>query len=462
MIDVRLLRENPELIVKDLEKRGRQDARALVEQLVALDKKIRERGVELQELRHQRNENADLVARLKATGAPEQEIDARLKFGSDLGDRIPQIEKEVEELKSEFEQLFYTVPNITHESVPFGKSDEDNVEVRRWGNPVAFGFKPKDHMDIGESLGLIDTEKAAEVSGARFAYLKGDLVMMEFALVTFVMKYLVEKGFQPIIPPVLVKERMMFGTGFFPLGREDVYKVEGEDLYLAGTAEVPLAGLHMDEALAEEELPKKYAGFSSCFRTEAGAHGKDTKGIFRVHQFDKVEMFVYSKPEQSWDEHEKLIGTAEGIYQALGIPYRVVNVCSSELGPSAAKKYDLEGWLPGQGKYRELVSCSNCTDYQARRLNIKYRGKDGKLHLVHTLNSTATAIGRTLVAILENYQQEDGSVLVPEVLRQYMGKSKIEPSRDREKRKGREGKEEKLDRFKSNHVHRNHVYPISP
>ncbi|MDP7976467.1 MAG: serine--tRNA ligase [Thermoprotei archaeon] len=429
MIDVRLLRENPDLVEKDLEKRGRADAKQLVERLVELDKKIRQEGMKVQELRHERNTNADQVARMKAAGAPQHEVEDKVKFGAQIADQIAELEKSIDALKKEFDSLFLTIPNITHESVPFGRSDDDNVEVRRWGQPVQLAFKPRDHMDIGLKLDVIDTEKAAEVSGARFAYLKGDLVMLEFALVTFVMRYLIGHGFTPIIPPVLVKEKMMYGTGFFPLGREDVYKVEGEDLYLAGTAEVPLAGLHSEDAIPEEQLPKYYAGFSSCFRTEAGAHGKDTKGIFRVHQFDKVEMFVYCKPEDSWNEHEKLIRTAEGIYQQLGIPYRVVNVCSSELGPSAAKKYDLEGWLPGQGKYRELVSCSNCTDYQARRLNIKYRGKDGKLHLAHTLNSTATAVGRTLVAILENYQQEDGSVLIPEVLRPLMGKDKITPPR---------------------------------
>ncbi|MGC8601190.1 MAG: serine--tRNA ligase [Thermoprotei archaeon] len=429
MIDVRLLRENPEIIEKDLEKRGRADAKELVSKLVELDKKIREGSMKVQELRHLRNKNADDVARMKASGAPQEEIEKRVAYGAQIGEEIDQVEEKVKSFRDEFYALFATIPNLTHETVPLGRSDEDNVEVRRWGQPASFPFKPRDHMDLGLKLDVIDTEKAAEVSGARFAYLKGDLVMLEFAIVTFVMRYLQERGFKPIIPPVLVKEKMMFGTGFFPLGREDVYKVEGEDLYLAGTAEVPLAGLHADDIIKEEELPRYYAGFSSCFRTEAGAHGKDTKGIFRVHQFDKVEMFVYAKPEDSWAEHEKLIRTAEGIYQQLGIPYRVVNVCSSELGPSAAKKYDLEAWLPGQGKYRELVSCSNCTDYQARRLNIKYRGKDGKLHLVHTLNSTATAVGRTIVAILENYQQEDGSVLIPEVLRPYMGKDRITPPR---------------------------------
>ncbi len=429
MIDVRLLRENPELIEKDLEKRGKADAKELVSKLVELDKKIREESMKVQELRHLRNKNADDVARMKASGAPQEEIEKKVAYGAQIGKEIDQIEEKVKSFRDEFYALFATIPNLTHETVPLGRSDEDNVEVRRWGQPASFPFKPRDHMDLGLKLDVIDTEKAAEVSGARFAYLKGDLVMLEFAIVTFVMRYLQERGFKPIIPPVLVKEKMMFGTGFFPLGREDVYKVEGEDLYLAGTAEVPLAGLHADDIIKEEELPRYYAGFSSCFRTEAGAHGKDTKGIFRVHQFDKVEMFVYAKPEDSWAEHEKLIRTAEGIYQQLGIPYRVVNVCSSELGPSAAKKYDLEAWLPGQGKYRELVSCSNCTDYQARRLNIKYRGKDGKLHLVHTLNSTATAVGRTIVAILENYQQEDGSVLIPEVLRPYMGKDRITPPR---------------------------------
>jgi len=427
MIDIRLLRENPELIAEDLKKRGKDNAEQIVSRLLELDKSIREKGALAQELRHKRNENADIVARMKSQGAVHADVEARIREGAKINDDIAELEKQVESLRQEFFRLLSAVPNITHQSVPFGKSDEDNVEVRKWGEPKPLPFKPRDHVELGSLLGAIDTDKAAEVSGARFAYLKGDLVMLEFSLVQFVMSYLIKRGFTPVIPPVLVKEKMMFGTGFFPLGREEVYKVEGEDLYLAGTAEVPLAGLHAEDYMNESDLPKYYAGFSSCFRTEAGAHGKDTKGIFRVHQFDKVEMFVFSKPENSWDEHEKLINTAEGIYQALGIPYRIVNVCSSELGPSAAKKYDLEAWLPGQAKYREMVSCSNCTDYQARRLNIKYRSKEGKNYLVHTLNSTAVAVGRTIVAIMENYQQEDGSILVPEVLRPYMGKEKMQP-----------------------------------
>jgi seryl-tRNA synthetase len=339
-----------------------------------------------------------------------------------LPDEIKALEGRLQDYEGKLEYYLSRLPNITHETVPPGRDENDNVVVRVWGEKPSFNFKPMDHIDLGLKLDLIDVERAAKVSGARFAYLKNEASLLEFAIVRYALEKVVKEGFIPVIPPVLVKREAMYGAGFLPLGEDDVYWIRGEDLCLAGTAEIPLAAMHMGEILDEDDLPLYYTGFSTCFRTEAGAHGRDTKGIFRVHQFDKLELFKFTTPEASWEEHEKLIGTVEQIYRGLNLHYRIVNVCSGELGVSAAKKYDLEVWLPGQGKYREVVSCSNCTDYQARRLNIRCR-KDPreKPRFVHTLNSTAVAVGRVLVAIFENYQREDGSIRVPDALTPYLG-----------------------------------------
>ena len=338
-------------------------------------------------------------------------------------------------IDARFDAVWTPLPNPPHASAPVGRSEGDNVEIRRWGEPTTFDFAPIDHVDLGERLGIIDMERAAKVSGARFAYLKGSAVLLEFALVQWVLGRLAAEGFTPVVPPVLVRDTALFGTGFFPGARDQVYAVgvsdgsggvEGDDLYLVGTAEVPLAGMFTDEILSVSDLPMRFAGFSTCFRREAGTYGKDTRGIFRVHQFDKVEMFSFVDAARSWDEHEFLVGVEESLVQALGIPYRVVNVCTGDLGDSAAKKYDIEAWLPGQGAYREITSCSNTTDYQARRLRIRYRDDDG-VSIAHTLNGTAVAVGRTLIAILENNQQADGSVIVPEVLRPFLGLDRLEP-----------------------------------
>jgi seryl-tRNA synthetase len=292
--------------------------------------------------------------------------------------------------------------------------------VRSWGKQPKFDFEIKNHIELGVDLDIIDIEAASKVSGARFYYLKNEAVLLEFALVNFVFDYLKKEGFTLIVPPVLIRRKVMEGAGFLPVGEGDIYKIENEDLYLVGTSEQSLAGLHMDSIINAEELPLYYAAFSPCFRTEAGSHGKDTKGIFRVHQFDKIEMFKFTEPEESWKEFERLIATAERIYQKLGLHYRVVNVCTAEMGTIAAKKYDIEVWLPAQQGYREVVSCSNCTDYQSRRLNIRCRVQTEKPRFVHTLNSTACAISRTIVSIMENYQQPDGSILIPNVLKPWL------------------------------------------
>jgi len=338
-------------------------------------------------------------------------------------------------LDAEFEEAWVPLPNPPHESVPIGSTDADNVEVKTWGTPTEFDFAIEDHVDIGERLGIIDIERAAKVSGSRFAYLKGQAVMLEFALVQWALGRLSQEGFTPVIPPVLVRESALFGTGFFPGARDQVYAVgvddgtalESDELFLAATAEIPLAAMFADEILDAGELPMRFAGFSTCFRREAGTYGKDTRGIFRVHQFDKVEMFSFSHPEKSWEEHELLLATEESLVQALGIPYRVVNVCTGDLGDPAAKKYDIEAWFPGQDAYREITSCSNTTGYQARRLKIRFRDGGGPTEIAHTLNGTAFAVGRTLIAILENNQQADGSVTVPEPLRGFLGTDVIGP-----------------------------------
>jgi seryl-tRNA synthetase len=318
--------------------------------------------------------------------------------------------------------MLLEIPNIPLDDVPDG-GEENSVVLREVGERPVFDFEPKDHLELGGALDVIDMERAAKASGSRFAYLKGDLVLLQFALVRFGLEVVQRRGFRPVVPPVLVREEAMYGTGFFPTDRQQVYQtVDGE--CLVGTSEVPLAALHMQEILAGSTLPVRYAGYSTCFRREAGAAGKDTRGILRVHQFDKLEMFSFCLPEQSPTEHELILSVEEEILQTLGIPYRVVNIAAGDLGAPAAKKYDCEAWMPGQQRYREVTSCSNCTDYQARRLECRYRSQKGP-RFVHTLNGTAIAIGRTIIAIMENYQRADGSVAVPPVLVPFMGKDAI-------------------------------------
>ncbi|MBS7644524.1 MAG: serine--tRNA ligase [Candidatus Bathyarchaeia archaeon] len=423
MLDLRFIRENPIAAKKDLEKRGEYDKIQWIDEIIEYDKRRRDIIQELNRLRHMRNLLTDEIAKLKREGL---DVSEKLAEANKIPDEIKALEKSLQDYEGRLEYRLSRLPNITHETVPPGRDESDNVVVRVWGEKPQFSFEPRDHIDLGLKLDLIDVERAAKVSGARFAYLKHEAALLEFAIVRYALEKVVKDGFIPVIPPVLVKKEAMYGAGFLPLGEDDIYWIMGEDLCLAGTAEVPLAAMHMGEVLDEERLPLYYAGFSTCFRTEAGAHGRDTKGIFRVHQFDKLELFKFTTPETSWEEHEKLIATVEKIYRGLNLHYRIVNICSGELGASAAKKYDLEVWLPGQGKYREVVSCSNCTDYQARRLNIRCRkGLREKPRFVHTLNSTAVAVGRLLVAIFENYQCEDGSIRVPDALTQYLGFKEI-------------------------------------
>jgi seryl-tRNA synthetase len=327
----------------------------------------------------------------------------------------------------ELAKILARVPNLPDPSTPAG-GEEDSVELRRWGTPPAFDFPVRDHLELGELLGAIDTVRAAKVSGARFGYLVGWGALLEFALVRFAMDRLTAAGFVPMVPPVLVRREAMFGTGFLPTDEQQIFRTADDDLYLAGTSEVPLVSYHSDELLDPGTLPRRYAGFSTCFRREAGSYGKDTRGIFRVHQFDKVEMVSFVLPEASAQEHELLLAREEELLQALELPYRVVNIAAGDLGGSAAKKYDCEAWIPSQGTYRELTSTSNCTDYQARRIGCRVREPEGNRPL-HTLNGTAVAVGRTIVALLENHQQPDGSVKVPEALESYLGTDRIQPSK---------------------------------
>ncbi len=421
MIDINLLRTNPE-IVKDSQRRRGIEV-SIVDKVLSEDKKWRALKGELDEMRAERNKLGEAIGKLKSKG--ENPVDFLNKV-SIISGKIKKNEEELAKLESSRDKLLLEIPNILHETVPQGKDESENVPIRTVGKPTKFDFKAKDHIDLGLALDLFDVESSAKTSGARFYFLKNEAVLLELALVQYAMDFLVKQGFTPVIVPDLVKERVMYGVGMLPHSPKEIFKIENEDLYLILTSEHAIAGIHMDETFKPEDLPKRYAGFSTCFRTEAGAHGRDTKGIFRVHQFDKVEMFIFSKPEDSWKEHELLLKNCEHLVKGLGLPYRVMNICTGDIGVIAAKKYDIDAWMPGQNAYREIISCSNCTDFQARRLNIRV-SRGMKTDVIHTLNSTALAIGRTIVAILENYQNKDGSITVPKVLQKYAGIKKIGP-----------------------------------
>ena len=345
---------------------------------------------------------------------------------SALKSELKDLDPGLEELDARRQELLFSLPNLPDPEAPDGETEEDNVPLREVGELPDFGFEPLDHLDLGLRHGWIEMEAAANLSGSRFAYLLGDLVMLEFALVRFALETLRGEGFEPAIPPVLVREQALFGTGYFPGEREMIYEVPRDELFLVGTSEVSLAGLHADEIMEASDLPKRYGGFSTCFRREAGAAGRDTRGIFRVHQFDKVEMFSFVQPDASKGEHERLLAIQERLLQALELPYRVVDVAVGDLGAPAARKFDCEGWIPSQSRYRELTSCSSTTDYQARRLSSRYRPRQGESpEPVHTLNGTAVAVGRTLIALLENGQREDGTVDLPSALQEFGAPERI-------------------------------------
>ena len=418
MLDIRFVRENSETVKGDLARRGDLAKVEWVDEVLRLDTEWRKLLTEVNSLREQRNRITEEIAKLRRSGL---DASAKIREAEAIPAAVGEHEKEITERKQRIDYLLMRLPNPMHESVPQGKDENDNVELRRWGERPSFSFTPKDHIDIAVGLDLIDIERAAKVAGARFYYLKKDLVRLNWAIVDFALDFMKEKRFTLVQPPYLLRRDAMEGAVDLSDFQDVIYKVENEDLHLIATSEHAMLGMHRDEILDGSTLPLRYCGISTCFRKEAGAHGRDTKGIFRVHQFEKVEQFVFSKPEQSWDEHELLIRNHEAIFQRLGLPYRIVNICSGELGTVAAKKYDLEVWLPGQGKFREAGSCSNCTSYQAVRSNIKYRNRPNEpTSHVHTLNSTLVATERALVAILENYQREDGSVAIPDTLVPYM------------------------------------------
>jgi seryl-tRNA synthetase len=408
MLDLKLIRDSPDAVRGALARRGAEVASGL-DRVIELDGRRRALLPELEGLRAEQNE---ANARIKGATDPaerEQEIVAMREVAA----RAKEFERELAAVEADLQAALVPLPNLPDPTAAPGPEDE---LVREVGEIVVPAFEPRDHLELAGER--IDMDRAARLSGSRFAYLKGDLVFLELALVRWVLEKLRGHGFEPVIPPVLVREQALYGTGFLPDTEQQIYSLSDDDLFLVGTSEVALASLHADEILAAEQLPLRYAGFSPCFRREAGAAGKDTRGIFRVHQFDKVEMFSFVAPSQSVSEHERILAIEEEVLQALELPYRVVNIAVSDLGASAAKKYDCEAWLPSQSRYRELTSCSNTTDYQARRLNIRARGERGN-ETVHTLNGTAVAVGRTLVALLENGQRADGSVVLPACLVPY-------------------------------------------
>jgi seryl-tRNA synthetase len=416
MLDPRLLKENPQAVREMLEKRNMADFP--LDSLVSLDRRRRELIVETQELRQKKNVFSEAIAGKKKA---KQDTSSERNQMKQISSRLGKAEEEMTKVEEQFRHQIMLLPNMLHESVPVGKDEKGNVRVYQSGTPRRFDFKPKDHVDIATALDLIDIERAVKISGARFYFLKNELVKMNQALVQFALDFLSERGYSLVQPPYLIRKEPMSGAVILEDFQDVIYKIEGEDLYMIGTSEHAIASMHMNEILEGKKLPIKYAGFSSCFRKEAGAHGKDMKGIFRVHQFEKVEQFVYCRPEDSWKEHERMLVLAEEFFAKLGIPYRVMLLSSGGTGKISAKTYDIEAWMAGQNAYREIVSCSNCLDYQARRLGVRFRDRTNEeTRLTHTLNSTLVATERTLVAILENYQTANGTVQVPEVLQKYM------------------------------------------
>ncbi|MEM5793669.1 MAG: serine--tRNA ligase [Candidatus Aenigmatarchaeota archaeon] len=418
MLDIKLIREKPEFVRKNLEKRQDPEKLKMFERLLELDKKLRSLKTEMNKLRNRRNKLTLEISRLKKENKDTSKI---LNEAKKIHDEIKRMEEESSRLEKEVRDILLRLPNILHDSVPFGKDENDNVEIRRVGSPPKFNFKPKNHLEIALELGLVDQERAAKVAGAGFFYFKKELVLLDLAIQKFALDFMIKKGYIPVEPPFMINRKAYEGM-IDPSDFEMVtYKIENEDLYLIATSEHPIGAMFMNEILNKKDLPLKFVGISPCFRKEIGTHGKYTKGFFRMHQFNKVEQFIFCLPEDSWNLHEELQRNCEELYQALGLHYRVVNVCTGDIGTVAAKKYDTEVWMV-DGKFREIGSNSNCTDYQARRLNIRFREKEGEKPkgFVHTLNSTALATSRTMLAILEHFQQEDGSVKIPKVLVPYM------------------------------------------
>jgi len=420
MLDPKIIREEPEIIRKMLKNRAIDFD---FDGLVQCDKQRRELIIKTDELRKKRNDVSLEIAQKKKAG---QDSAPLLEMMKEVSQKLEEMEKTQNKVELDYKKLALTIPNLIHESVPIGADQTANKEIKKWGEPPRLDFKVKDHVDFSTSLDLVDLERAAKVAGARFYFLKNDLVQLNQALIQYALDFLSKKKYNLIQPPYMINRNSMEGAIIAEDFENVIYKVEGEDLYLIGTSEHAIAAMHSDEILDGTKLPVRYAGVSPCFRKEAGAHGKDQKGIFRVHQFEKIEQFVFSRPEDSWKEHELMLSIAEEFYKNLGISYKVMLLSSGDMGKISAKTYDIEAWMGGQNAYREIVSCSNCLDYQARRLKIRFRDKTNEqTQYLHTLNSTLVATTRTLVAIMENFQTKDGHINVPEVLQRYVGKNTI-------------------------------------
>ena len=420
MLDPKILRENPDKIRQMLKNRSVEFP---LDHLIELDKDRRDLIIKTDELRKKKNDVSLEIAQKKKSGQDTTSLIEQMRQISETLSGLEAIQIKTE---SDYTRLALTMPNLIHESVPIGKNETANKELRRWGKIPQFDFKLKDHIDISQNLDLVDLERAAKVAGARFYYLKNDLVRLNQALIQYGLDFLSEKNYTPVQTPYMISKTSMEGAIIASDFEDVIYKIENEDLYLIGTSEHAVVSMHSDEILDGKILPIRYAGVSPCFRKEAGAHGRDQKGIFRVHQFEKVEQFVFSRPEESWKEHERMLSIVEDFYQKLEIPYRIMVLSSADLGKISAKTYDLEAWMAGQNSYREIVSCSNCLGFQARRLKIRFRDRTSdQPQYLHTLNSTLVATSRTLVSILENYQTKDGHVLVPKILQKYVGKSII-------------------------------------
>lgn len=414
MLDIKFIRQNPEKVKEACQKKGFD---INVDLILDLDKKKRQLLSALEKLFAQKN----LASKKIASSKSEQEKKEIISKMREVDKKSDILSKNLKEVEKDLKNLLLQLPNIPFENVPFGKDDSENVVLKKVGKIPKFKFQFKDYLELGEKLELIDIQRAAKISGSRFGFLKNEAVLIEFALINLAFDVLTKQGFIPIVPPVMLKNEMARGTGYYESTDEkEAYFIPEDNLYLAGTSEQSLVAMHANEIFEQQELPKRYVGFSTCFRREAGSYGKDTKGILRVHQFDKVEMVSFCKPEDSKKEHQFLLKMEEKLMKLLKLPYQVVQICTGDLGRPAAEKYDIETWIPSENKYRETHSTSNCTDFQARRLNIRYRDKSGKLNFVHTLNGTAFAIGRTLIAILENYQQKNGSIKIPNILKKYL------------------------------------------
>jgi len=423
MLDLELIRKNPEFVKERLKTRG-EGFEELVDKVMELDHERRSILRELESLRAERNAKSKEIGMLKRKGEDTSSLEEEVKK---IKESIEAYEEKLASVEEKLRDLMLRIPNLPHKSVPIGKDESENVEVRRWGKPKDFSFEPRPHWEIGERLGIFDFERAGKISGSRFVILKDWGAKLERALINFMLDLHSRKGYKEVWPPHLVRPEILVGTGQLPKFEEELYKCERDNLYLIPTAEVPLTNLYRDEILSEEDLPIYMVSYTPCYRREAGSYGKDIRGIIRQHQFNKVELVKIVKPEHSYEELEKLTADAEDVLKLLGLPYRVVLLCTGDMGFASAKTYDIEVWFPSQGRYREISSCSNCEDFQARRMNARYRDAQGKLRFVHTLNGSGLAIGRTLAAILENYQQEDGSVVVPEALRDYLKIDIIRP-----------------------------------